>query len=55
MYASLTPIEKSIVKHIKKGNLLLAYYSSHFLFYPEEAKNVARIFSTYFENNKLKQ
>ena len=46
-------ILKNIVTGIKKENLLLAYYS-HFKPVLEEAKNVARIFSIYFEKNILK-
>ena len=46
-------IKKNIVAGIKKENLLLAHYF-HFKSALKEGKNVARIFSVYFENNILK-
>ena len=44
---------KNVATIIQKESLLLTHYS-HFLPALKEAKNVARIFSTYFENNRLK-
>ena len=38
---------------IKKKNVLLTHYS-HLLPVLKEVKHVAKIFSTYFDNNKLK-
>ena len=44
---------KNVVAGIKKANLHSTCYS-HFLSALKEVKNVARIYSTYFDNNKLK-
>ena len=44
---------KNVATCNKKENLLLTRYS-HFLPALKEVKNVARIFSIYFDNNKLK-
>lgn len=53
MHARSQTIKKDIVKDMQKENLLLAHYS-HFKSALEEAKNVPRIFSAYFEN-KMRQ
>ena len=44
---------KNVATDIKKENLLLTLYS-HVLPALKEVKHVARIFSTYFNNNRLK-
>ena len=52
VYKSKTNLKNSATG-MKKDNLLLTRYS-HFLLVLKEVKIVARIFSTYFDNNKLK-
>ena len=52
VYKSKTNL-KNNATGMKKENLLLTRYS-HFLPALKEVKNVARIFSIYFDNNKLK-
>lgn len=45
-------LNENVIKCIQKVNQLLAHYSN---FSPAlEAKNFARMFNTYFENNILK-
>ena len=44
---------ENVATGIKKENLLLTHYS-HVLPSLKEVKHVAKIFSTYFDNNKLK-
>ena len=44
---------ENVATGIKKENLLLTHYS-HVLPALKEVKHVAKIFSTYFDNNKLK-
>ena len=43
---------ENVASGIKKKNLLLTHYS-HVLLALKEVKHVARIFSTYFDNNML--
>ena len=45
---------KNIIMYIKERNLFLPYYSDFWLALAE-AKSSTGIFSTYFENNRLKQ
>ena len=44
---------KNVATSINKENLLLTHYS-HILPSLKDVKHVARTFSTYFDNNKLK-
>ena len=44
---------KNVAAGLKKENLLLTHYS-HVLPALKEVKHVARVFSKYFDNNKLK-
>ena len=44
---------ENVAAGIKKKNLLLTHYL-HVFPAPQEVKHIARIFSTYFHNKKLK-